>query len=50
MITFIMNIIKLWFTWPKPVFCFYSIITHKQLVSSLGPELANILNDSQGLL
>ena len=45
-----MKIIKLWFTWPKPVFYFYSIITHKQLVSSLGSELANILNASQGLV
>ena len=48
--TFIMKIIKLWFTWPKPVFCFYSVIPHKQLVSSLGSELANILNASLGLV
>ena len=27
--TFTMKIIKLWFTWPKPGFCFYSILTHK---------------------
>ena len=45
-----MQIIKLWFTWPKPVFCFYSILTHKQLVSSLSSELPNSLNGSLGLV
>ena len=41
MITFLMKIIKMWFTWPKPVFCFIQVV---------GSELANILNASQGLV
>ena len=45
-----MKIIQLWFTWPKPMFCVYSIITHKQLVSSLCSELPNSLNASLGLI